>query len=123
MKALISPLENNRIAQVSEKDFPVAPPLHWVTCPDECTTNWTYEKKLFIKPSIENLTFNQMSDIEKLDAIRIERNIRLSSCDWTQLSDSVCNKKAWATYRQALRDLPENIKNIDNVFYPIPPND
>jgi hypothetical protein len=121
MKALISPLENNRIAQVSEKDFPVAPPLHWVTCPDDCTTDWTYEKKLFIKPSIENLPYKQLSDVEKLDFIRLERDARLSACDWTQLPDSVCDKKAWAIYRQALRDLPKNIVDVNNPIYPIPP--
>ena len=40
---------------------------------------------------------------------RLERNRRLAKCDWTQSSDSPLSsdkKKEWATYRQALRDLP-----------------
>jgi len=35
----------------------------------------------------------------------------LRECDWTQFADSpltVEQKQAWATYRQALRDLPAN---------------
>ena len=40
---------------------------------------------------------------------RLERNRRLTKCDWTQSSDSPLSsskKTEWATYRQALRDLP-----------------
>lgn len=34
-----------------------------------------------------------------------KRNILLSESDWTQLPDVTCDKVAWATYRQSLRDL------------------
>ena len=40
---------------------------------------------------------------------RLERNRRLSESDWTQNNDSPLTsdkKTEWATYRQALRDLP-----------------
>jgi len=42
---------------------------------------------------------------------RAERDRLLSACDWTQLADSPLTsekKLEWATYRQALRDLPDN---------------
>ena len=41
--------------------------------------------------------------------LRLERNRRLAKCDWTQGNDSPLTsdkKTEWATYRQALRDLP-----------------
>ena len=41
--------------------------------------------------------------------IRATRNQLLKDCDWTQLEDSTVDKEAWATYRQALRNLPSNI--------------
>jgi len=50
MKALISPLENNRIAQVAAQDFPIAEPLYWIDCPDNCTTDWTYDGLQFNEP-------------------------------------------------------------------------
>lgn len=53
MKALISPNENNRIAQVEAVPFEVAPPLHWVSCPDSVTTEWTYTGKGFQSPVIQ----------------------------------------------------------------------
>jgi len=43
--------------------------------------------------------------------LRASRNARLTQCDWTQLPDSPVDSSAWATYRQALRDLPENTED------------
>jgi hypothetical protein len=40
------------------------------------------------------------TDVRKL------RSTKLTESDWTQLADSTADKTAWATYRQALRDLP-----------------
>ena len=37
--------------------------------------------------------------------IRAERNRLLGASDWTQLSDAPVDAAAWATYRQALRDI------------------
>ena len=50
-KALISPLENNRIAQVEQVEFEVAEPLFWVDCPDECLADqWKYVDGQIIEP-------------------------------------------------------------------------
>lgn len=45
----------------------------------------------------------------QLENVRAQRNTKLAECDWTQLADSPLSpeqKLAWADYRQALRDLP-----------------
>jgi len=54
-----------------------------------------------------------MSDLYETDdkdillaRIRYQRDQLLLACDWTQISDSQTDKAAWATYRQALRDVP-----------------
>jgi hypothetical protein len=42
--------------------------------------------------------------------IRGTRNQLLNACDWTQAVDcTIAKKTEWATYRQALRDLPSGI--------------
>ena len=42
--------------------------------------------------------------------IRGTRNQLLNACDWTQAVDCTISKKTeWATYRQALRDLPSTV--------------
>jgi hypothetical protein len=45
---------------------------------------------------------------QQSERVRAERNSLLSQCDWTQMDDSPLSnvqKAAWATYRQALRDV------------------
>jgi len=39
------------------------------------------------------------------EQMREKRNKLLADSDWTQVVDSPVDKAAWATYRQALRDL------------------
>jgi hypothetical protein len=41
-----------------------------------------------------------------LERMRLHRDRLLKESDWTQLPDAPCNREAWATYRQALRDFP-----------------
>ena len=45
-------------------------------------------------------------DAEAAKAVRSDRDKRLSDTDWTQVADAPVDKAAWATYRQALRDVP-----------------
>lgn len=45
-------------------------------------------------------------DAEHAKSIRTSRTQMLKDCDWTQVADSTVNKATWATYRQALRDVP-----------------
>jgi hypothetical protein len=63
---------------------------------------------------------NCETDETKLAVIRIYRNHLLAKCDWTQLPDAQCNKVAWATYRQSLRDLPTTI-DLSNPIVPDAP--
>jgi len=42
---------------------------------------------------------------QQASSVREQRNNKLKESDWTQLADSTADKQAWATYRQALRDI------------------
>jgi hypothetical protein len=50
-------------------------------------------------------TVEQIPDEEKAGQVRAERNDKLKDSDWTQVNDAPVDKEAWATYRQALRDV------------------
>ena len=51
---------------------------------------------------------SQPTESQRAESVRAERNQKLKETDWTQLDDSPGQSKlAWATYRQALRDVPE----------------
>lgn len=56
-------------------------------------------------------------------AVRAERNQRLTASDWTQVSDAPVDQVAWASYRQALRDLPATISDPYSFSWPTPPAD
>ena len=58
---------------------------------------------------------------QKLEQVRLWRNSELARTDWTQVADAPVDAAAWATYRQALRDLPATI-NIANPVLPDPPS-
>ncbi len=49
--------------------------------------------------------YKAMKDAEQAKSIRTTRTEKLKDCDWTQIADSTADKTAWATYRQALRDI------------------
>lgn len=53
--------------------------------------------------------------------IRKWRDAELVKSDWTQLADSVCNKTAWAEYRQKLRDLPASNLDPKKIDLPVAP--
>ena len=58
------------------------------------------------KTAAENeAAYKAMKDAEQAASVRASRTQRLKDCDWTQIADSTADKAAWATYRQALRDI------------------
>jgi len=62
-----------------------------------------------------------------LEILRANRDSLLAESDWTQMNDSplsTSKKQEWATYRQDLRNLPNNnvnITSIDDIIFPNKP--
>jgi hypothetical protein len=55
------------------------------------------------------------------EMVRIWRDRKLAASDWTQIADAPVDKLAWATYRQALRDLPAQGGSADAAELPVAP--
>lgn len=73
----------------------------------------TFEKKLF-KDNPEVIK----------ESLRPERNRLLAESDWTQLNDSPLAEDtlaSWSAYRQALRDITDNIDDSGKVEFPVQP--
>jgi len=69
-----------------------------------------------------NLLLQPTDDVSILTArMRIQRDRLLAESDWTQVADAPVNRQAWATYRQALRDLPATWTPGPTVVFPPPP--
>ena len=65
--------------------------------------------------------FPDATNEQKWEQIRLWRNAELINSDWTQVEDSPVDKAAWATYRQALRDLPAQGGQAEAVVFPVKP--
>ena len=58
----------------------------------------------------------------KKEEVKLDRNLLLQQSDWTQLPDvPLETKQAWATYRQALRDITTQEGYPFNVIWPTKP--
>ena len=68
-----------------------------------------------------NPMFPDATDEQKWEQIKLWRNAQLARTDWTQLPDAPVDKAAWATYRQALRDLPAQGGSADDAKFPTAP--
>lgn len=64
---------------------------------------------------------DEVSDELYLIRMRHWRNTELARTDWTQVADAPVNQTAWATYRQALRDLPASNKDPRAIELPVAP--
>ena len=74
----------------------------------------------------------RLTNAEGMRLLRLERNTKLTACDWTQSRDlTLSNDDAWKTYRQALRDLPSSASpkldsdgylDITSVTFPTEPS-
>lgn len=63
----------------------------------------------------------QVSDEIFLARLRHWRDTELKSSDWTQILDAPVDQKAWAKYRQELRDLPSSNSNPRMIELPAAP--
>lgn len=68
-----------------------------------------------------NPSYPDATNEHKWEQIKLWRNAKLAESDWTQIADSSADKAAWATYRQALRDLPAQGGSADDAVFPTEP--
>lgn len=54
-------------------------------------------------------------------SVRAERNAKLAASDWTQVIDAPVDQAAWATYRQALRDITSQAGFPWDIQWPAQP--
>jgi len=67
------------------------------------TQTWTQADKYTAE---ELAAQNAVKEDNEKQEVRDKRDSLLQMSDWTQLADAPVDKNAWATYRQALRDVP-----------------
>ena len=83
--------------------------------------NWTFEDGAFREFTEQEKSDNDFPDEVYWNRLRNERTELLEKSDWTQVADAPVDAAAWATYRQALRDLPANTTDPRNPTWPTKP--
>ncbi len=63
----------------------------------------------------------EVTDEIFLARLRHWRDTELVRTDWTQVADAPVDQAAWATYRQALRDLPSSNTDPRAIELPVAP--
>jgi hypothetical protein len=78
-----------------------------------------------LKWVVKSKTAEQLTqqDADQAMTIRADRNRKLAASDWTQIADSTADKAAWATYRQALRDVTEQSGFPWTINWPTQPKE
>jgi hypothetical protein len=69
----------------------------------------------------KNTLFPDATPEQIMEQLRLWRNQELANTDWTMISDAATDKVAWAKYRQALRDLPNQSNNAEEITLPEKP--
>ncbi len=105
-----------------ESAYPTRVPHFFGTCPDDSDTNVEGVLEVLQKETWEVIQSMEMSLRHNSPRnIKKARNDELAKTDWTQLADSSADKAAWAIYRQALRDLPQQSNFPDQISWPTKP--
>jgi hypothetical protein len=102
------------IYAVQEVSAPEVDPLtqrHEQTTPVQVDGKWT-----------QTWQVTQLPENQAVVNVRAKRNQLLADSDWTQLADAPVNQAAWATYRQALRDLPSGEGFPYSITWPVAPS-
>jgi hypothetical protein len=61
------------------------------------------------------------ADDRAAEEVRTKRDSLLAASDWTQVADAPVDQAAWATYRQALRDMPSQAGFPNTINWPVEP--
>jgi len=69
----------------------------------------------------QEAAYKVAKDAEQATSVRNSRTEKLKDSDWTQLADSTADKTAWATYRQALRDITAQAGFPWTIDWPVAP--
>jgi hypothetical protein len=84
-------------------------------------SDYTDEEGVLHTKAEQEAAYQAGLDAEAAKGIRAERNRLLSESDWTQVDDAPVDKAAWATYRQALRDITSQEGFPHSVVWPTKP--
>ena len=70
----------------------------------------------------QEAAYKAMKDAEQATIMRRTRTEKLKDSDWTQVADAPVDKDAWAAYRIALREVPDQAGFPWTIDWPVAPD-
>lgn len=108
MSYLCVDVDGNFLGVFSERKIAPENSMQVNTPPEDGRQKWDGEKWYW------------PTDVLSIEA-RTKRNALLASSDWTQVADAPVDQAAWATYRQALRDITIQAGFPEQINWPEAP--
>lgn len=105
-------------------NFAVATPDYaaqqgWIECPDAVDIGWSFDGAGEPVAPPRNLEADAAEARAKRDFLLIESDLRVLPDRWAEMSSE--QQSAWAAYRQALRDLPQQLLFPIQIDWPVKP--
>jgi hypothetical protein len=94
---------------------------------DEDKSTWTVlpsNLQSAAQPTIDAFDVSAEQNTWQWYVVRTDRDKLLYGCDWTQGNDTPLDTSevtAWATYREALRNIPQDQSDPFEITWPTPP--
>lgn len=89
------------------------------------TTEWVKDGLVCRERIVTAVVDEAARDKALTASVRTERDRLLAECDWTQLADAPLGedeREAWRSYRQELRDMPQQTGFPAAVAWPVEPD-
>jgi hypothetical protein len=102
-------VENGKVVNIAVADEPLTD--NWIES-SVAGIGWGYDGSHFIAP---------LDPVPTVEEVRAKRDRLLAASDWTQVLDAPVDQAAWAEYRQALRDVPQQEGFPTDVAWPVKP--
>lgn len=115
-------IEGGRVVNVALAEADVAAGRGWIECPPEVGPKWVYDGSTFLPQPQEEI------DAEVAAAVRARRNsilkrsvdpVASNALRWSSMTAD--QQQAWAAYRQALLDIPQQPGFPHEVTWPSKP--
>lgn len=111
-------IENGKVINVAVATPEFAQEQGWVECPEGVSIGWAFDGEV-VAPPLPDLEAEAIKVRERRDQLLKDSDIMVLPDRWMTLSAEM--QQAWATYRQALRDAPQQEGFPLSINWPVQP--
>lgn len=112
-------IENGKVVNLVIADASFAAQQGWVAIEDHIDITWLFDGQNFTAPP-RDIESEAAKVRAKRDALLLESDTEVMPDRWMVMEEE--EKLAWATYREALRDVPQQAGFPNEIEWPVAPD-